>query len=441
MDIIELGTLDNTPVSQTDDVSFDVNAIQNGVIANDFTDVYNFSLANPTSLTVSIDANISEEEPYGASFLVIEKLDDTTDNGVTIGVGYSDLESIPDAQQTYQADLAPGDYAIFVSGVPETEDVNDLVFDVDYTLNITPTPLDADAPVDNVDNGDTIVTDPPESTGDNSTINTGTIETNLAVVNSYEGGGEPDAYQFTIAQAGTYEVELGDLEANLDLTIEDSEGNVVYSSTAPGTESELINAEFESSSYTAYIFGGDDVSSSYSFTISQTSTGDDSDDDSEPILNQGDTVYRFLETEAQTQFYTTSTQERDVVIDTLPNYTYEGESFIGAPNPDETDISGVIPVYRFFNTSTGVHLYTASEVERDSVRDNLPNYEFEGISYYGYETEVDGSVPLYRFYNQDLDAHFYTPSTAERDEFLDDSAYTLEGESGIAYYVNPVGEI
>ena len=158
--------------------------------------------------------------------------------------------------------------------------------------------------------------------------------------------------------------------------------------------------------------------------------------------NSGATVYRFFNTNAQVQFYTASEVEKQFVLDNLPQYELEGVNFIGAPSPEETDIAGVVPVYRLFNHTTGVHLYTASEVERQFVVDNLPNYTFEGIGYYGYETQIDGTVPLYRFYNEGLDAHFYTPSIAERDEFIASPDFRLEGCSeGIAFYVEPPPEI
>ncbi|MCC0178961.1 VWD domain-containing protein [Waterburya agarophytonicola K14] len=150
-------------------------------------------------------------------------------------------------------------------------------------------------------------------------------------------------------------------------------------------------------------------------------------------------VYRFLRTDTQTQFYTTSEVERDVVLETLPQYQLEGISFVGVPDPGEADpITGTSPVYRFFNTSTGVHLYTISEIERDAIQENLPNYNFEGTSYYGYNTQAEGTIPLYRFYNPALDAHFYTPTAAERDFFLESPDFQPEsGDSGIAFYVEP----
>ena len=35
------------------------------------------------------------------------------------------------------------------------------------------------------------------------------------------------------------------------------------------------------------------------------------------------------------------------------------------------------------------------------------------------DTEVDGSIPIYRFFNSTTGAHFYTPSATERDAVLE----------------------
>ena len=150
-------------------------------------------------------------------------------------------------------------------------------------------------------------------------------------------------------------------------------------------------------------------------------------------------VYQFLRTDTQTQFYTTEEIERDTILETLPQYELEGISFIGAPNEDP--LTGTSPVYRFFNTSTGIHLYTVDENERAFVEENLDNYTAEGTPYYGYDTQVEGTVPLYRFYNAGLDAHFYTPNTEERDFFIESPDYVAEGGDGIAFYVEPASEV
>ena len=154
-------------------------------------------------------------------------------------------------------------------------------------------------------------------------------------------------------------------------------------------------------------------------------------------------VYKFLRTDTQTQFYTTSETERDVIRATLPQYELEGLSFVGVTPPTaEEDITGLTPVYRFFNQDTGIHLYTADENEKNFVEENLDNFVFEGTPYYAFETQQEGTIPLYRFYNQELDAHFYTPSAEERDTFMASADFEPEGsDDGIAFYVEPSPEL
>ena len=161
------------------------------------------------------------------------------------------------------------------------------------------------------------------------------------------------------------------------------------------------------------------------------------------VGEDGIPVYQFFRTDTQTQFYTTEEVERDTILDTLPQYELEGVSFVGAaPPPEGEDITGISPVYRLFNNSTGIHLYTVDENERNFVEENLDNYVSEGTPYYGYDTQVEGTVPLYRFYNASLDAHFYTPSTEERDAFIESPDYEPEGgDSGIAFYVEPAPDM
>ncbi|MEO1004771.1 MAG: spondin domain-containing protein [Cyanobacteria bacterium J06638_38] len=159
-----------------------------------------------------------------------------------------------------------------------------------------------------------------------------------------------------------------------------------------------------------------------------------------PIDNDVE-VYRFFNTEREVEFYTTSEDERDFIQANLPQYELDGVSFLAASEPPpEENIPDISPVYRFFNRTTGVHLYTVSEAERATVSENS-NYAFEGIAYFGYDTSEAGTTPLYRFYNPELDAHFYTPSVEQKDAYLDDPDFQPEGENGIAFYVEPAMEI
>ena len=157
------------------------------------------------------------------------------------------------------------------------------------------------------------------------------------------------------------------------------------------------------------------------------------DGDPEPItsqINSGEvTVYRFYNPSAGAHFYTVDEVEKKYVVDNLNNYTFEGESY---STIDPITGSEIEEVYRFFNPSTGVHLYTTSEVERDSIRDTLDNFNYEGVKFYAHETQVEGSMPVYRFYEPTLGVHFYTPNETEKDSVLENlDNYNYEG---IAYY-------
>lgn len=124
-------------------------------------------------------------------------------------------------------------------------------------------------------------------------------------------------------------------------------------------------------------------------------------------------VYRFYNREKGTHFYTISAAERDHVIATLPQYTFEGTSFYAQTVAQ----FGVQAVYRFYNRENGTHFYSASDTERDQVRANLAHvYTFEGTAWYGTQDGDSTSTPIYRFYNTETGTHFYTLSAQERDQ-------------------------
>lgn len=145
------------------------------------------------------------------------------------------------------------------------------------------------------------------------------------------------------------------------------------------------------------------------------------------------TVFRFFNTSFGGHFYTVDQNERNFVEENLDNYTFEGETY-KTINP--TSIEGGEEVYRFFNSQTGVHLYTTSEIERDSIIENLDNFTYEGATFYAFETEVEDSIPVYRFYEPTLGVHLYTPDEIEKNSVMENlDNYDFEG---IGYYAMPL---
>ena len=155
----------------------------------------------------------------------------------------------------------------------------------------------------------------------------------------------------------------------------------------------------------------------------------------ESVDNDREDVYRFFNQETGVHFYTASEVERDSIIENLPNFSLEGTSYeVIDPLTGSSDTN---VVHRFRNQNTGVHIYTIDEAERSFIAENLSNYEYEGEVFAAYTSEIEGTIPIHRFYNLELDAHFYTPSEAERESVENDLPnYEYEGVAYYAYSVD-----
>lgn len=139
-------------------------------------------------------------------------------------------------------------------------------------------------------------------------------------------------------------------------------------------------------------------------------------------------IYRFYNNKTGTHFYTSSANERNQVMASYSEYTYEGTGFYA----QAAQAGGNTPVYRFFNTKTGAHFYTVSPGERDEVRTKLPQYTYEGIAWYVYTAAADQSSAMHRFYNTTTQAHFYTISNTEAQSVQ--SSYPQYKYEGVAYH-------
>lgn len=168
--------------------------------------------------------------------------------------------------------------------------------------------------------------------------------------------------------------------------------------------------------------------------LTETIVSNDSYIESETsVITSENIIYRFYNTSTETHFYTASSAERDSILSDSGSLNYEGVAF-GAASNSAAGLSDLVDVYRFYNLNTGSHFYTASEEERAFVTNNSTHLVFEGTAYRGYQsvqTAVD-SLALYRFYNESSGVHFYTASEAEKDSIQ--TIGTLKFE-GIAYYV------
>ncbi|WP_157559382.1 hypothetical protein [Hydrogenophaga crassostreae] len=120
-------------------------------------------------------------------------------------------------------------------------------------------------------------------------------------------------------------------------------------------------------------------------------------------------IYRFFNTATNAHFFTASTEERDHIRANLPIFQFEGIAFYANLAPAR----GLSPVYRFYNTQTGVHLFTISESEKTNIQKNIPQFLYEGIAYYASQVTAAGTSSIRRFLVRDKGFHFYTSSAEE----------------------------
>jgi hypothetical protein len=93
----------------------------------------------------------------------------------------------------------------------------------------------------------------------------------------------------------------------------------------------------------------------------------------------------------------------------MPPLHYEGVGFTAVPEQPGSD-----PVFRFYNTQTNTHFFTPSVQERDSIIATFKEFSYEGVGFHASTQSAAGLTEVYRFYNSQTNTHFYTPSILER---------------------------
>ncbi len=142
-------------------------------------------------------------------------------------------------------------------------------------------------------------------------------------------------------------------------------------------------------------------------------------------------VFRFFDAAHGTQLLTQDRAERDAIVASRPDLHYEGVG-LHALDPAHPGADAA-PIYRFFDTSSGTHVLTASAAERDQILGTRPDLVFEPNStLLEHVTPHAGDTPVYRFFDSQSGAHFFTADPGERASILATRPdMTLEG---IAFY-------
>ena len=158
--------------------------------------------------------------------------------------------------------------------------------------------------------------------------------------------------------------------------------------------------------YTTASFG---LSQSGSSLLITTSVTDPATGSTTAPVSTG--IYRFFDTRDGTHFYTASVAERDTVLVSRPDLVQETSGFGALLQASAT----TKPVYRFFDATHGTHFFTASVTERDTVAATRSDLTFEpSATFLEHTTAQPGDVPVYRFFSTTDGTHLYTGSDTER---------------------------
>jgi len=167
-----------------------------------------------------------------------------------------------------------------------------------------------------------------------------------------------------------------------------------------------------------------------------TSTAEIDDNFSLEVPSRPSTVpvYRYYNSSSKDHFYTANGSEIGVTQNGETGnhgFNCEGVAFYLAEN----ETVGYVPVYRLHNGHSKDHFYTADEDEYNSSHGN--GYNPEGEIGYISSTQLEGTVPVYRYFSSSSNDHFYTTNALEigttEPGSTGNHGFTCEGILGYAY--------
>ena len=100
-----------------------------------------------------------------------------------------------------------------------------------------------------------------------------------------------------------------------------------------------------------------------------------------PGSDQETTALHRFNTNGNGHFYTANEYEKEI-LESTTSWTYEGVAFQVYSHKQASSVTGAIPVIRYLNTNSGVHLYSTSSIEQD-ILNTAPEWLYEGIAWYG----------------------------------------------------------
>ncbi len=147
--------------------------------------------------------------------------------------------------------------------------------------------------------------------------------------------------------------------------------------------------------------------------------------------NAGFPVYRFYNSSTSQHYWTADSQQRQQLINNGWNYEGIGFTSIDPVNQETPPPAGKLLVYRFYIPQTHEHFWTTDLGERDNMI--AAGYQYEGVAWY---SSTDTSkAPVYRLYAPSIQQHLYTADLSEKNNLVASGGWNYEG---ISQYVTTI---
>lgn len=139
-------------------------------------------------------------------------------------------------------------------------------------------------------------------------------------------------------------------------------------------------------------------------------------------------LYRLYNIYSGEHLYTQS-QNEYVALGAI-GWIQEDIAFYAFDSSASVDSTDAMPWLRVYNPNSGMHHWTSSQNEYDTL--GQLGWIQESASGYIFDTQVTGSEPLYRLYNQYNGTHHWTMDSNERTVLIS-RGWTDEGVAGYVY--------
>ena len=129
-------------------------------------------------------------------------------------------------------------------------------------------------------------------------------------------------------------------------------------------------------------------------------------------------IYRLYNTKNGTQLYTRGEEDKNKILSKYPDFEFTD----GAPAfyTSLTQQSTLTPMYRLYNTKNGAQLYTRGEEDKNKILSKYPDFEFtDGTpAFYASLIQQLDLTPIYRLYNTRTGMQLYTRGEADKNKIL-----------------------